>query len=273
MLLARYTHGPGVDDPLLLERDLDASGGFDAAERFFYQTDGLGSVTELTESTGAVARALVYDAYGQVTQDTGGIAQPYAFTGRERDAESGLYFYRARYYDPATGRFLSNDPLGFGAGDANLYRYVFNSPVNLTDPDGRIGVFGGCALGAGIGGFGAFTGVALAQLLPLIPEIIEAQNTTNEQSDGSDASQTQCGNPAPKPREPLQPPVESLEDFLNTPLGQVLKTAGEGAVLGCLAGFGFPVASQALKRTVGELATDLFLGEVGLGLSLPFVSE
>ena len=161
-LLARTTHGPGMDDPVMLERDIDASGTFDAGERFFYQTDGLGSVTELTDSAGAVARSLVYDSYGQIAQDTGGVAQPFAFTGRELDSESGLYFYRARYYDAATGRFLSQDPLGFGAGDTNLYRYVFNNPIGLTDPSGQIclsqteiavisGALGSAAAGAVIG--------------------------------------------------------------------------------------------------------------------------
>ena len=137
VLLTRYTHGPEIDDPVMIERDLDASGTFELTEIFFYHTDGLGSVTDLIDSTGAVARSLVYDSYGGITQDTGGVAQPFAYTGRELDAESGLYFYRARYYDPATGRFLSQDPIGFAAGDENLYRYVFNSPVNLIDPDGR----------------------------------------------------------------------------------------------------------------------------------------
>ncbi len=135
-LLARYTHGPGIDDAVMVERDIDTNGTFDTSERFFYQTDGLGSVTELTDSSGAVTRTIVYDSYGQIAQDTGGVDQPFAYTGRELDAESGLYFYRARYYDSAAGRFLSEDPIGFGAGDGNLYRYVLNNPVNLLDPDG-----------------------------------------------------------------------------------------------------------------------------------------
>ncbi|HHK41130.1 MAG TPA: RHS repeat-associated core domain-containing protein, partial [Planctomycetaceae bacterium] len=60
----------------------------------------------------------------------------FGFTGRERDEESDLYYYRARYYDPALGRFLSEDPLGFEAGDANLTRYVGNDPVGKVDPSG-----------------------------------------------------------------------------------------------------------------------------------------
>ncbi|MCH8990512.1 MAG: DUF2163 domain-containing protein, partial [Acidobacteria bacterium] len=135
-LLARYTHGPGIDDPLVMERDLDASGTFEATERFAYHTDGLGSVTELTDSTGVVVRAYAFDAFGQIADEIGTLANPYAYTGREFDAESGLYFYRARYYDAETGRFLVEDPIGFAAGDVNLYRYVFNNPTNLTDPSG-----------------------------------------------------------------------------------------------------------------------------------------
>ncbi|MCF6245634.1 MAG: RHS repeat-associated core domain-containing protein [Sulfurovum sp.] len=60
---------------------------------------------------------------------------PYGYTGREMDADD-LYYYRARYYDPNTQRFLSLDPIGFEAGDFNFYRYVGNDPVNYVDPSG-----------------------------------------------------------------------------------------------------------------------------------------
>ncbi|HID76205.1 MAG TPA: hypothetical protein EYP56_09445, partial [Planctomycetaceae bacterium] len=60
------------------------------------------------------------------------------FTGREYDAETALYYYRARYYNAAIVRFLSEDPIGFGAGDPNLYRYVANSPTTFTDPSGEL---------------------------------------------------------------------------------------------------------------------------------------
>ncbi|MCP4361917.1 MAG: hypothetical protein GY796_28225, partial [Chloroflexi bacterium] len=65
------------------------------------------------------------------------VGNPYLFTGRRYDPESGNYYYRARIYSPALGRFLSTDPLGYAAGDANLYRYTFNNPANLTDPTGE----------------------------------------------------------------------------------------------------------------------------------------
>ena len=63
-------------------------------------------------------------------------SQPYSFTGREWDSETGLYFYRARYYDPEAGRFISRDPIGFTGGDMNLYGYVGNNPLNAIDPMG-----------------------------------------------------------------------------------------------------------------------------------------
>jgi RHS repeat-associated protein len=84
-----------------------------------------------------LARTYRYDSFGKITAQTGGLDQPFAFTGREYDPETGLYYYRARYYDPKAGRFISKDPIGFGGGDVNLFRYVGNDPVDFTDPEGK----------------------------------------------------------------------------------------------------------------------------------------
>ncbi len=129
VLQARYTHGPGIDEPIAVTK-----GG----STFFYHQDGLGSVTDLTDSTGATAKSYSYDAYGNVLESPGTLEQPYTYTGREFDSESGLYYYRARYYDPASGRFLQEDPMGVVGGDINLLRYVRNNPVNLLDPFGLV---------------------------------------------------------------------------------------------------------------------------------------
>ncbi len=126
-LLARYTHGPGIDEPVAMVR-----GG----ASYYYHQDGLGSVTELTDGAGAMAKAYAYDAYGNIIEQTGTVENPYAYTGRELDADTGLYYYRARHYDPTTGRFLQKDPIGFGNGSTNMYGYAFNAPVNLNDPLG-----------------------------------------------------------------------------------------------------------------------------------------
>ncbi len=125
-LLARYTHGPGIDEPVAMVR-----GG----ASYFYHQDGLGSVTELTDGTGATAKAYAYDAYGNIVEQTGTVENPYAYTGRELDADTGLYYYRARYYDPRTGRFLQKDPIGFKGG-INYYVYARDNPIQYADPKG-----------------------------------------------------------------------------------------------------------------------------------------
>jgi RHS repeat-associated protein len=79
----------------------------------------------------------------------------YAFTGREWDPETGLYYYRARYYDPKIGRFISDDPIGLAGGDVNLYAYVGNRPLNLSDPFGLYGfdsfLYDSAQFSAGVG--------------------------------------------------------------------------------------------------------------------------
>ena len=96
----------------------------------------LGSIlSAVTLSTGAVAADYDYDSFGARTE-TGALEQPYGFTGREHDAESGLIHFRGRTYDPASASFLQSDPLGFRAGDLNLYAYVENNPQRFTDPSG-----------------------------------------------------------------------------------------------------------------------------------------
>jgi len=157
-LIARYTHGAGIDEPLIMERDLDASGVFETGEVFFYHADGLGSVAELTDSAGAMAQAYLYDSFGQIVDEVGVLENPYTYTGREFDPESGLYHYRQRTYDPSVGRFLSEDSIKF-LGGLNFYTYVSNNPIRFQDPSGQhLGV----AIGAGIGFVSGFTG-ALAQ--------------------------------------------------------------------------------------------------------------
>ena len=127
VLQARYAHGPGIDEPLAMTR-----GG----NTFFYHQDGLGTVTDLSDVTGATAKSYAYDAWGNILDQTGSVENSYSYTGRELDAETGLYYYRARYYDPAIGRFLQEDPIGFNGGDLNLYAYVASNAPNERDPRG-----------------------------------------------------------------------------------------------------------------------------------------
>ena len=133
-LQARYTHGPGIDEPLAVSK---------GSNTFFYHQDGLGTVTDLTDSAGATAKSYSYDTYENIVDQTGTLDQSYTYTGREFDPESGLFYYRARYYDATTGRFLQKDPIGL-TGGINSYRYVINNPVNLTDPFGLAPSFLDC---------------------------------------------------------------------------------------------------------------------------------
>jgi RHS repeat-associated protein len=83
-----------------------------------------------------LAASYVYDSFGNLTASTGTITNPFQYTAREFDSETGLYYYRARYYDPSAGRFLTEDPLRFRSS-INFYPYVSNSPVDLNDPTGQ----------------------------------------------------------------------------------------------------------------------------------------
>jgi RHS repeat-associated protein len=126
-ITARYTHGPGVDAPLILEKN---------GQSHYYHTDGLSSIVEITGQSGAVIQAYKYSSFGIIESVLDpNFVQPYTFTARELDIESGLYFYRARHYDSATGRFLQTDPLGI-SGSLNLYTYLGNRPVGFIDPLG-----------------------------------------------------------------------------------------------------------------------------------------
>jgi RHS repeat-associated protein len=99
--------------------------------------DRLGSIDTLTDGEGVVVDKRTFDSFGRVLSETNPSVQfRYGYTGRELDLESGLDYYRARYYDSNVGRFISVDPMGFGAGDTNLYRYVGNNSTNATDPTG-----------------------------------------------------------------------------------------------------------------------------------------
>ncbi len=93
--------------------------------------DGLGSTTGLADGTGAVTDTYTYDVYGAVRTHTGTSGNEFTYTGEQVDA-TGLQYLRARYYDAATGRFASRDPLPL----AQRYAYVGGNPVNLVDPTG-----------------------------------------------------------------------------------------------------------------------------------------
>ncbi|MFD9601968.1 RHS repeat-associated core domain-containing protein [Streptomyces sp. NPDC059970] len=115
-----------------------------------YLTDALGSVIGLANSDGTIATKYAYDPNGQPTVSGAASSNPYTFTGRENDG-TGLLYYRDRYYDPETGRFISQDPIG-QAGGTNLYQYALSSPTTYTDPTGNNPMIAACAIGGLIDG-------------------------------------------------------------------------------------------------------------------------
>lgn len=120
--VARYTPGLYWDETLAVRRN---------GVIHVLETDGLGSVAR-TVGNGAATSTYTYDSYGQIIAQTGTPPTPFAFQGREYDAESRLYYYRARHYDPRVGRFLTEDPIGL-TGGWNVYAFVRNNPLNHFD--------------------------------------------------------------------------------------------------------------------------------------------
>lgn len=128
---AIYTFA-GLDRPLT--RSVVTTSGY--GQTLYYASDGLGSVIGATNSTDTTVRSQRFDAWGNKLASSGAAIPQYSYTGREPD-ETGIVYYRARYYNPATARFVSRDPIGL-AGGINQYAYVDNNPVNFTDPSGLL---------------------------------------------------------------------------------------------------------------------------------------
>jgi RHS repeat-associated protein len=133
-LMRRYVHGPAVDEPLVWYE------GPGATDRRWYSADERGSVTAITREDGSTVAINAYDENGVPAKRNIG---RFGYTGQawlpelgpSTGSGQGLYYYKARMYDPALGRFLQTDPIGY-VGGVNLYAYVRGDPVNFVDPLG-----------------------------------------------------------------------------------------------------------------------------------------
>ena len=125
---------------------------------YYYHTDHLGSSSVMTNTSGNNVEELYYYPYGKTRVNSGTLNVKHKFTGQELDAETGLYNYGARYYDPEIGRFVSADSIVPDFSDPqslNRYSYCRNNPVILTDPSGHFFWFAPIIAGAIVGGVSA----------------------------------------------------------------------------------------------------------------------
>lgn len=188
-------------------------------EPTYLHHDQLGSTRMLTGASGETTATFSYVPYGGLEARTGTATTPFGFTGQYTDAETGLQYLRARFYDPETGQFLSRDPIE--ALTRQPYAYGFQDPLNTTDPSGLAGElvvggcaagevvdpFGGCAPGAAAGGVaevGKVAGVALSSWV--FSELLDG-----EESSGESEEATPCPSALPNFDDPTQPPGPEWE--------------------------------------------------------------
>jgi RHS repeat-associated protein len=104
----------------------------------WYLGDNVGSIRQVVSSSGSVLNAVTYGSFGNiVSQTNAGNGVRFMYAGGAYEAAAGSYQFGARYYSPGDGRFMRQDPMKFGAGDTDFYRYVFNQPLQLKDPTGQ----------------------------------------------------------------------------------------------------------------------------------------
>jgi RHS repeat-associated protein len=140
---SRFLHGASVDE-ILAEENIAADG---TRAVLWPLADQQGSVRDIarrgTDGRATTVDHIMYGPFGEKIAETDtAIAHLYGYTGREYDQETGLQYNRARYYDPKQGRFISQDPMSFDAGDANLYRMTGNHATYARDPSGLVRMHG-----------------------------------------------------------------------------------------------------------------------------------
>ena len=186
-VIARYLTGDRIDHLLARQRGQEGTA--------WYLADRLDTVRDIVDASGTIIAQADYSAFGNIISTTDELAlDRFTFTGREWFADLELFHYRARAYDAGIGQFISQDPLAFEAGDENLYRYVFNTPTNATDPTGEVttfeyvviailGVELGIIVGAAGGTLAVTYGTLFYGLIKLSSELQKANEAIERQTD------------------------------------------------------------------------------------------
>ena len=200
----------------------------------YYHTDGLGSITKLTSSTGAVLEQYSYDAFGKTTiQNASGTTitssaygNRFMYTGAELVAPMNLYNNRNRFYSPSLGRFLQPDPIGHAGDGYNIYRYCGNNPVNATDPTGL------------------YTGLSYSQI------------SNGYDSSGTDTADTALGNgmSVNPSGDPIEPPSQ---------VGATVSNGGISAGEGTANPFGNNAGASSVWDSGGGIFASAYNGAYG----------
>ena len=217
--------------------------------------DALGSTVALDDGTGALPTQYRYEPFGYATQSGAASSNSYTYTSREDDG-TGLYYYRARYYHPRLQRFISEDPLGFEAGDTNLYVYVFNNPTNLTDPTGEIApLIAACLRGVAQGALPDLLQSVAKRKLPTIDGKQAAADCLTGGLNKATTALRAVGNAA-KPADKFRRTPNNLMDQM------VLDAAKRGAGKRIIHNLGDPKFKGMDKWSYGETSANGLRSEV-----------
>jgi RHS repeat-associated protein len=214
----------------------------------WYLTDHEGSVRDIVDTSGTVLDHIAYDSYGNVTSESSpSNGDRFKFDGMAMDAAIGLYYDNARYYDSASGRFVSQDPTGFTSGDENLFRFTHNSPSNQTDvtglrgdPDDGYVVYGGLTyyrdsngkwhrVGFVGGGYGNIGGTGISPYITVYGSTMGMYMTATVKGSEDKVGEPEKppGNPNPTPGNPNRPSPPNTSPDNDEKYKEIIKSLEE----------------------------------------------
>ncbi|HEV3006107.1 MAG TPA: RHS repeat-associated core domain-containing protein, partial [Pirellulales bacterium] len=151
-------------EQVLAEEDLNPSSPGSAGSVYFDLADPQGTLRDVVDANGNVVDHLTFNSFGQTAYESSSTTHHWAgFAGGHMDPDTGLVQLGARWYNPASGRWISEDPAGFGGGDANLSRYVGNGSTNAVDPSGLMSLNANGGISANLGN--ALNGIGVGTLV------------------------------------------------------------------------------------------------------------